>query len=278
MTLNQNEESIFLTQINLLDQAISLLQDRVSQLEALEKLKKLISNADKERSACVAIFKIRSIKFFIDTISYLVFESKRTDRKVHFFMLPNIRTLINVHANFLRLLEVDSEDRQALICISYQLLTTKKLRNDVEYARVLDMHKNFLATQTIIFPNSLEDFTSKWMYEQHLTLGKMDQLLEANVIKKYSLNVINIFTPKEPYRIYSALSEFLHANPYYYYEDPHNERFWIIACSMSTTAFLIEIIDTYFLNKINQRDFRIWLQEVKKQKTDFSNLWKSKTI
>ncbi len=274
--MNQIEESIFSIQIGLLNRAQNLLEDRISQLEVFERSKEFTSNDASEKAACVGVFKIRSAKFFRDTLSYLISESARTEPKVHFFMLPNIRALTNVHANFLHLLESGNEDKQALICIAYQLLTMKDLQNDVEYAKVLDMNKNFLATQSVVFPASPADFSYKWMQKQKLTLGRMDQLLESDVVKKYSSNVVAVFMPKEQYRIYSTLSEFLHGNPYYYDDNPHNERFWIVAFSISITAFLIEIIDTYFLNKINPRDFRVWLLDVKRQRGDFSNLWKSK--
>lgn len=277
--MTNTDKEIFLIQANLLKQASLLLGDRASQIELIERLREGISDGDREKHIAISLFKTRSLKLCKHTIDYLSDEIMRDDPKIYYFLMPHVRTLLDIYARFIHLLSSCKDDKQqALTCISYQLLSYRILEQEPLYKDTLGLYKNFLSQANFIFPENSSDYDYEWMKKKNLIFLKNKKLLTIDNIKKYSIYSIDIFKPKETYKIYSSFSEFLHGNPYYHGGTPHNERFWVVGMCLSILPFFIEIIDIYTLNKTNPRDFRIWLSEIKKSRPDFSILWRDKSV
>ena len=274
-----SSEEIFKTQADFIEQAAELIAERAKAIEKIEKETEYNSESESEKKAAIGLFKVRSIRLCRDTLFYIANEVIRDDPKICFFLLPHARTILDVYARFIHLIEnCNNEDKQALVCIAYQLLLPKYLNSEAEYQKTLNLYKNFFKQTNSNFPTDLAGYSKNWVKNKNLNFADMRSLLTTNNIKKYSLNVDSVFGVQETYRIYSGFSEFLHGNPYYYNESAHNERFWVVAICLSTTAFLIELIDLHTLHKRNRRDFRVWLEVVKKNKADFIKLWKSYII
>lgn len=273
------EDEVFKTQVEFLKEAVNILEDRAQKIGRIGRETKYTSKSEAEMKIAIGIFKFRSLKLCKDTLSYIATEAIRDEPKVHFFLLPHVRTLLDVYGRFMHLLEnCKDENRQALTCIAYQLLLPKYLDSESEYLKVLALHENFLEEINFNFPKTLSDYGRTWVKKNGLAFSEMKNLLTTSNIKKYSLNVDSIFGTNETYRIYSGFSKFLHGNPYYYYEVSHNEKFWVISTCLSMIAFFIEMIDLHTLKKRSPRDFRIWITGVKKNRLDFVELWKSKKI
>lgn len=273
------EKEIFKIQADFIKQAADLIEERAKAIEKVEKAAAYNTASESEKKAAIGIFKIRSLRLCRDTLLYIADEVIRDDPKIGFFLMPHARTILDVYARFIHLLEnCSGEDDQALVCIAYQLLLPKYLESEVEYQKTFNLYKNFFKQINFNFPTDLAVYSKNWVKNNNLNFADAKSLLTTNNLKKYALNVGSVFGVEETYRIYSGFSEFLHGNPYYYNESPHNERFWVVAICLSTAAFFIELIDLHTLKKRNPRDFRMWLDVVKKNKIDFINLWKSQVI
>ncbi len=273
------DENIFLTQIDLLKEAVEIIANRADKIAEIERIRKSISDSESEKRAILGVFKVKSLRLFKDTLFFISVETKRTDPKLHYFLMPHVRTLVDVYVRFLHLIANCKDDNeQSLTCIAYQLLSYKFLRQDYEYTRTLSLYKNFLSSIKFNFPEKSEEYDFNWIKNKKIGFQSVKKVLTVANIEKYSRSVNGVFKPRETYNIYASFSEFLHGNPYYYNKESHNERFWVVGTCMFMSAFLIELIDLYSLEKVNARDFRIWLTKVNNSRTDFVTLWRSNAI
>lgn len=273
------DDEIFKTQIKFLEHAVEILDTRAQEIEKNERASKYSDKSEAEIKAIIAVFKVRSIKLYKDTLFYIAEQAVKDDLNSHFFLLPHVRTLLDIYGRFIHLLEkCKDESQQALTCLAYQLLLFKHLNSEPDYLKILSSASNFLSKIGFSFPTVLLDYGHNWVKKNNLAFAKMRDLLTVVNMKKYSINVFTMFGTMEQYGIYSAFSEYLHGNPYYYYESPTNEKFWVIAECISTTAFLIELIDLQTLKKTNPKDFRLWLTDIQKNKSDFVKLWNDRRL
>lgn len=273
----KTKEEIILTQIALLKEIADILNNRANLIEDFEKTLTTESEYEKEKRAVIAVFKIRSLKLCKDTIVYLSDELLKNNYSTDFFLLPHVRTLVDVYSRFLCLKEKNDEDQQALVCIAYQLNSYKNL-DDSNYKKILGLYSNFLNKIKFNFPEKLSDFTNSFMDKRKIKFEKTRNILTIEKINSCSINAKKTFKQDNPYTIYSHISEFMHGNPYYYNDSPHNEKFWILAISISMMTFFIEIIDIYTLRKNNSRDLLNLLSKIKENRVDFVNLWKNQKI
>lgn len=273
------EENIFTTQAVSMKKAADLLEFRINLIRPDKNIQATWNASVSEKENTIRIFKQRSIRLYVDTLLYLSVEILKPEKANHFFLLPHLRTLLDVYARFLHLLVNCSNDaRQALTCITYQLLTFKDINDGQHYREALSLCKDFLEEEKFNFPEDPSKLDIEWIRKNsNLMFAKRSKLLTEDNIKTHSPYSMDVFGSNKTYLIYSSLSEFLHGNPYYYTGKPHNERFWVASMSISISAFLIELIDKYTLNKIQSKDFRVWLKEVKDNKTDFLKLWIGRT-
>ncbi len=274
----EREKEIFLKQIGLLKQASSLLKDRAIKIEEFEKNRRGYSIGDVERNIAISLFKVKLLRLSKDILDFIASETMRNDNpRVYYFLMPHVRTLMDVYARLVHFLSIcNDEKEQALTCIGYQLLTYKAINEEASYGKTLSYYRNFFNQYDFNFPDSFKDFNVDWLKQKGLTFKGKKILLTPDNFKKYSSNSINVFKPQEMYRIYSSFSEFLHGNPYYHKDEPHNEKFWVVGTCLVLLPFIIEIIDIYTLKKINPKDFRIFLLEIKKNKSAFTTLWQEK--
>ena len=279
------ELELFKAQINILEKAAIMLNDRKRKMEHTARSNQYNSKYDSEMESAIQIFLIRSLTFYNDIISYIILsysillEEDEIDDKMYFFMLPNIRTLLDIYAKFMHLLEeCKNKKEQALVCIACQLLLSKYLNSEEEYKDIRSLYDSFLENTKPQIPLKIFEFSKKWVKNNNLRFAEIPKLLTTNNIKKYSLNVRDVFGSDEMHNIYGTLSEYLHGNPFYYIEDSHNEKFWVISYSVIITAYFIELIDLHFLNKRNTKDLTDWIKLVKKEKPSFTNLWRMRQI
>ena len=260
----------------LIKRAAKLIEGQISQIEEREHNTAFVSSWEAQRSAAVQIFRVRSLQLYRDTLLFLAGQILDADWKHHYFLLPHVRTLLDIYARFIHLFErCEGFDKQALTCIAYQVITVKTLNSEAAYQTTLMTVDQFLQKIGFAFPG-FEDLKFSWIKNQNLHFAKRDELLTTENMKKYSTYTLDIFKPSNTYDIYSYLSEFMHGNPYYYNETPYNERFWVASMTLSTTAFLLELVDCHVLSRIQTRDFRVWLKDVEKNRTDFMQVWRAR--
>jgi len=236
------ENEIFLSQATLIKQGASLLDSRANAIELIAKQRVHSQKATEERCNTIDIFTVRSIRLFRDTLTYLSKEMSRNEVENHFFLLPHVRTLLDIYARFLYLqINCPNESRQALVCLSYQLLLSKTLNSEPMYQEILALNKNFLNTETFSYPDSVRDFSFGWTVKKGLAFPNREELLTEENIKGSSVYSADVFGAKKTYDIYSYFSELIHGNPYYYLGKPHNERF-LGGCNLCINViFLIGI-------------------------------------
>lgn len=273
-----NEDSIFSEQSRLLHVVAEILDTRIIEIEEKEKEKeKTVSISESEKSSIIAIFVIRSLKYYKDSVIFLAGEIDSPDLNRHIFATAHVRTLLDIYGRFLHLLEnCRNEDERALTCISYQLLTYNKVKLFAYYRPIINLYENFLKSINFTFPTEARDLNYDWIKEKKLNFVSYKKLLKTEKMKKYATYTLDIFSLSDFANLYSSFSEYVHGNPFLYQDSPRNERFWIASMSILISSFLIELNDLYFLNKTNPRDFNRWQRDIKKSKRYFLPLWLSR--
>lgn len=272
-----DEAKIFSVQSDLIVKAAELFQTRINSLETLARdLSPNNDPADNEKNVAIYTFAIRSLNLFRDTLTFISTEIIRQELERAYFLLAQTRTLLDVYSRFIHLYASRTNDNRALKCIAYQLFTSAGLGDDSMYKKVLLCYKNFLTKIKFNFPPECNEFDFVWYRDNDLRFPSNNKTLTSDNIKRCSAYTMDVFKSEKTSTVYSHLSELMHGNPYYY-GAPHNERFWIVGVSIPESSFLIELIDRYLLDKINPRDFRLWLSEIKKTRADFVQLWKQRT-
>lgn len=267
-------DKIFSTQIGLMNEAASMLTDRASRLEPSPEEKMSSTDAD----LTLRLFYIRSLRLYKDNLEYLATQASDHEPRKHYYSLFYLRTLSDIYARFLHLLHnCPTEGKRAVSCLTYQLLTYRKLGDDSVYQQGLGIHKTLIQSEGVAFPANFSELSKTWADKNHLTFDKMSNLLDAKIIGRYSTDVAKIFPPQKPYEIYAHFSELAHGNPYYERGSEHNERFWLVSSSITNTAFLIELIDKNILGRGLAKDLRLWLSKIRTNKEEFARLWKLRT-
>ena len=264
----KNLEEAFALQSSFLQGASNLLGTRI------EKIEESVEKSD-DAAAIIAVFKARSLKLYRRIIEFFVEEILRSEPNRHYFLLPHVRTLLDVYGRFIFLQKnCEDKNKEALVCLAYQLLSYASIGVGSEYKTGLDLNKEFINRQSIEFPPTASEYDHKWMRNNALTFGKRSDILTEENIHAFSVHTRKIFGAKHAYAIYSHLSEMLHGNPYYH-DKPHNERFWVTALSVTNSLYMIELVDRYTLTTSLPRDFRELLSKVEGSREEFGNLWKN---
>jgi len=276
---SEEEKRVFYLQSELLKRAPDLLDSRIKSIE--DKAKGLddrsIGAAEKEAKILIAIFQVRSIKFYKKVLNFLAQEVLKENEEDDFFLLPHSRTILDIYSRFLHLLEnCRTENDKALICLALQCRVYRVVNNVEDYTKLIGFNRNFLKSINFDFPEDPSDLSNNWIKRHNLGFYNASDLLTEDLVKKYSVQALKIFPAKKTYFIYSQISEMVHGNPYYLTERPHNERFWVISNVIINVSYLIELIDRYFLDKINPRDYRVWLSDVDKSRNEFTSLWQKR--
>lgn len=82
-------------QIELIKRSTQILENRISQIELVQKYKTYKTQSDFEKDSVLILFKINSLKLYKSTLSYLYKELNRED-DISVFLLPQCRTLIDI--------------------------------------------------------------------------------------------------------------------------------------------------------------------------------------
>jgi len=268
------EEEVFSKQSQLIRQGVIMLENRIKRLQPKEEEKDKISFTD----SVIQIFEIRSISFYKDTLNFLATEVIDSDPKRAIFLLPNIRTLLDIYARFLHLqINCSDDDKRAMTCISYQLMASTNPIYERTFDNLITYYKDYLDQVRADYPRDLNTFKYGWLVKNGYIFEKRESLLTPDNTKRYSTLTIQVFGAENSYEIYSHISELLHGNPYLYDEEnTHNERFWVVSMAIVVTAFIVELIDRYILDRGEPRDFREWLASVKSSRDEFASVWKTK--
>ena len=136
------------------------------------------------------------------------------------------------------------------------------------------LHDQYLEELPLSIPSEIIDAYA-WYGNSGCKFSGNKKLLEPENIMRHAVQTREVFKVKNWYEIFAHISEIVHGNPNYQ-DEPHNERFWIATMSMSTTAYMIELIDRLFLEKVQPRDFREWLKTTKDIQPQMIAEWKKK--
>ncbi len=254
-----------------LTDAAKILERRIDLIKSRAQDYK--GDADAGKNA-VAVFLVRSLTLYVRTLRYLAKQVVSEDNDDHYFSLSHVRTFADIHARLIHLLELNNDTEQAKTCITYMLYTVAGSGED-GYRETVSFYKKYLSTIGLEPPATAGLCDWKWYSNSGLCFKKNSQILTEELIKKYAVDTNDVFGAKQAYTIYSHLSGILHGNPFYH-DKPYNERFWLSSIATSTSAFVIELIDRRFLDWERPRDFRQWLNGLKKFKEIFISKWPRK--
>ena len=174
-------ETIFSIQADLIREASLLFEDRINRIEELGNSLDASSRHEAEKKKPILVFQARSLKVVKDILVFLAEEIVRKDVGPHhyYFLLPHVRTLFDIHARSLHLLiNCPDDNKKALTCIGYQLLTYKKIVDEY-YRKTLPVYKAFLEQEGFTFPENSSEFDGEWLRKKCLVFGGKGRLLTA---------------------------------------------------------------------------------------------------
>lgn len=266
------EPEIIIAHAGLIDKAASIVQERINLLTPNEE------NTLSDEESAVRVYQIRSLKIYKRYLVFIAKELLKNDPEAAFFLLPQVRTLIDIYSKLLHLqINMNGSKDRALISIAHQLSAV----HAAEASTAFDKTK--LAYEMIIEGTPLaqityEEFSFQWMKRNNFHFPSRDRLLTEENVNRYAIDARELFRGKQLHRLYAAFSEYNHGNPFYGSTEQHNERYWVISMSIQMTAYLIELIDREILNKPKKTDFRQWINEIKKNKAGLLSAWNQNRI
>lgn len=225
------------------------------------------------QDGALKIFYTRSLKSYKTVLEFISAECLDPSPRRALFLLPHVRTLLDIYSRLLDLQIRTDENKKALICIAYQLYSYKTFNSPGESQKTIDLYRDFLIETHPNFPEKLADLSWRWLERNELIFSRRNDILTPENMSRYSDEATVVFGTEKVYEIYSFFSEMLHGNPYYYNDEAHNERFWVVSMAQVNTAFLIELIDRYLLDRGVARDFRDWLAKNRGAKDRFVRVW-----
>lgn len=237
--MNDEFLTIFSKVSEAMKQASIMMEERATAIRQ-KTLSGDSSVADVEADEVVRLFKIRSLKLYSRTISFLSDEILKGNADKHFFLLPNARKLFDVYVRFLHLLRnCPNQGNQAITCISYQLMSYHGLKNKELYDNTIALSSNLIAREGVVFPD-FKDFDYVWyLRKSGSAFSSNRDLLTEEVVNYYSNPPVKVFNGRDLVRLYGMISELAHGNPYFDYRGVYNERFWIATISLMVSAYLI---------------------------------------
>lgn len=264
------QEEVFSKVATLIAEAEKLLRSRIDELKP--ESSDVWSPGIHERDT-LAVFLIRSLDRCTRTLRYLCDCTTSADAEVHFFALSQVRTLIDIYAKFLYLATSPDDTTRAKICIAYQTKTVSKIAEG-QLQEVLKLNEAYTRMIGFEIPSEGSEIW-KWYKKSGLEFPSINKILVPETMNRYAVETVSVFKAKDWYNIFSHISEIAHGNPYYH-DKPHSESFWVATMTLSTTAYIIELVDKCFLNKIKPCDYREWLKSSKELQPKLIESWRKK--
>lgn len=260
------EEEIIIRHAELIYKAGAIIQKRIDLLTPV------IEIGNDEEAA--RLYQVRSLDIFKRFLTYISNELKKNDAESAFFLIPHVRTLMDIYSKFLHL-QINAQDdkTRALISIGNQLLAAKNAELVKEFNDIKSVYCHII-NGSILEAVEYENYSFNWMQKNNLNFYKRDLLLTEANVNRFAINTGELFKGQHLHKLYSAFSELNHGNPFYGSNQPHNERFWVISMTIQFTAYLIELIDRDVLRQYNQADLRLWLKEIQENSQLLRSAWK----
>ncbi len=173
------DEPIFNEQAQLITKAAALFREKIRTINSTE----ITENLSVEESV-TRIFHVRSLNVYADVLDYVAVELLRSDAKTYYFLLPHVRTLLDIYARFLHLqLNCPLSSSKAMVCIAYQLYTLKSIKDGTEYRKALEIYAPFLNQQTLSFPRNPQDLEFRWMKKNQLVFADKSKIYRKTIFK-----------------------------------------------------------------------------------------------
>lgn len=262
------------------EQVVKKLSDLMYRACALleEQARMIRAGADNTlEDATFRIFLERSIRVYVGSLKYLASEILRTDESIYPYLLPNVRTLLDVYARFLHLASLaGDEEKRALTCVIYHLQTMSGHMADSQYVPVYTLYRPMILKHKIPVPADPKRFDARKFEKMEISFPNRRKILTEEKIRAHSVHVAKNFGMKMVYGFYAFFSETLHGNPYTYAEGINNERLWIISLSLINSALFIELIDKYILHRGQSRDSREWFKDLLAERASLTEVWMSR--
>lgn len=256
----------------LIEKVISIVQERINLLTPTAD--KVLSDEE----ASVRVYQIRSLNIYRRYLIFIAKELEKNDPESAFFLLPQVRTLIDIYSKFLHLqINAFNAKERALISIAYQLLATCAVEAPAEFDKTKLVHEKVIAG-TPLERIKYKEFSYTWMQKNNYNFYSRDRLLTEDNVNRFTVDSRELFKGQQLHRLYAAFSEYNHGNPFYGSNEPHNERYWIITMTIQMTAYLIELIDREILKKPQKTDFRQWLRKIARNKEALLLAWNQSRI
>ncbi|MFA7309295.1 MAG: hypothetical protein WC050_00115 [Candidatus Paceibacterota bacterium] len=219
-------------------------------------------------------FRVKSLEVYSQYLSFIADEFLRLEDDKSFFRLSTLRALMDIYARNLYVHDTSimSEDRRALIILTYQLRTFHLVPDIRGFEVLLALNESLLVREMPDYPRKHSEFDFYWLRDRKLLIPPWREVLTEEKMTSFSKRAATVFGAKKQYEIYSYVSEIVHGNPYLKH-GMGRERFWLASLGLGTTAYFLDFVDAHILKEEHRKDFRDWLKDIKAKKNALLPLW-----
>jgi len=289
--MNKSSEKCIEEQIKLIEDISEIIKVQISDINNIGRGVILSDEIEDLKRASILDTKRRYLEFFNDIVIFLLGKLRKEKEENFRFLLPNIRTLLDIYGQLLYLCN-ENENRQASICMANSLFT---LANTVEspdeksskeekqaYEGIKEIYnksygewKPFFDRENIDIPEDMKLFFGRKLKRLGLKFPPLPEMLKKENIKASSPETIKIF-PKIAEKVYNRFtSNYVHGNPLA--KNIHgNERLWIIAKVQSLSSLVVDLINTKVLRDSRKIELIKWIKELSQKKPEFVNFWRER--
>lgn len=291
--MDKNHRKCLNRQIRLIEDISNIINIQISDIDSIGRSVVLPDATEDLKQAGILNTKRRYLEFFNDIVIFLIYRLKKEKEGNFRFLLPNIRTLLDIYGQLLYLCNED-ENRQASICAANSLFT---LANTVEkpdensseevkqaYEKIKEVYdkgyndwKPFFDREAIDVPENIELFSKGKLRELGLNFPPLPQMLKKENIRNCSPETIKVFprAVKNISNTYRFLCNYVHGNTLS--KGVHgNEKLWIIAKVQILSSLIVDLVNIKILGGSRKKELIKWMNELSQKRQEFVNFWRER--
>jgi len=291
--MDKNSKECIEEQIKLIEDISKIIKAQIADIDSIGKGVVLSDAIEDLKRAGILNTKRRYLEFFNDIVGFLVDKLRKEKDENFRFLLPSIRTLLDIYGQLLYLCN-KGENKQASICVANSLFT---LVNTIEspdeksskeekqaYEGIKEAYnksyrdwKPFFDRENIDIPEDMELFSRRKLEGLGLNFPPLPQMLKKETIKASSPETIKIFskTTEKVYNTYRFTSNYVHGNVLA--KNIHgNERLWIIAKVQILSNLIVDLVNTKVLGDSRKKELVEWMNKLSQKRQAFVNFWRER--
>jgi len=280
--MDKSSEGCIEEQIKLIEDISEIIRVQVSDIDNIGRGVVLSDTIEDLKRAVILNAKRSYLEFFNDIVIFLSNKLREEKEENFRFLLPNIRTLLDIYGRLLYLCSED-ENKQTSICMANSLFTLADTVDNSDegieesYNKGYKDFKPFFDREDINIPKDIKLFSKGKLEKLELNFPPLLQILKKEIIETSSPETMKIFPriAKEVYKTYKFISNYIHGN--ILFKNKHkNQKLWIISKVQILSSLIVDLVNTKVLRDSRKAELMKWAEELSQKRARFVNFWRGR--